>query len=75
MKIELDFKNQEEFIEFVSAFNNAMIAYYDIVYSIDFDCEISPKWDGLVPEKGKARLNLLTKQYKKLIKKEEEIND
>ena len=56
MKIELDFKNQEEFIEFVKSFNNAVIAYNDIVCGMILGAQVSPKWEPLLDIVGENGL-------------------
>ena len=78
MKIELDFKNQEEFIEFVKSFNNAVIAYNDIVCGMILGAQVSPKWEPLldiVGENGlRHRVDLLKKQYNTLYEVEKSLN-
>ena len=78
MKIELEFKNQEEFIEFVKSFNNAVIAYNDIVCGMILGAQVSPKWEPLLDAYGedglRYRLNLLKEQYEVLYKVEKSIN-
>ena len=78
MKIELDFKNQEEFIEFVKSFNNAVIAYNDIVCGMILGAQVSPKWEPLldiVGENGlRYRVDLLKKQYNTLYEVEKSLN-
>ena len=78
MKIELDFKNQEEFIEFVKSFNNAVIAYNDIICGMILGAQVSPKWDPLldiVGEDGlRHRVDLLKKQYNTLYEVEKSLN-
>lgn len=67
MKIELEFENQKEFIEFVKSFNNAVIAYNDIVCGMILGAQVSPKWEPLMDTLGedglRHRMKLLTKQY------------
>lgn len=43
-KVEISFWTEEEFIAFVKSFNNAIIAYKDILNAIRFGCELSSKW-------------------------------
>ena len=78
MKIELEFENQEEFIEFVKSFNNAVIAYNDIVCAIILGAQVSPKWEPLldiVGENGlRHRVDLLKKQYNTLYEVEKSLN-
>ena len=78
MKIELDFKNQEEFIEFVKSFNNAVIAYNDIVCGMILGAQVSPKWEPLldiIGEDGlRHRINLLKKQYNTLYEVEKSLD-
>lgn len=78
MKIELEFKDQEEFIEFVKSFNNAVIAYNDIVYGMILGAQVSPKWEPLLDTYGedglRYRLNLLKEQYEVLYKVEKSLN-
>ena len=77
MKVELKFKNQLEFIEFVKSMNNAIIAYNDIVNSIALGCEVSTKWDLLIENTTDDilchRVRLLKEQYDKLCKVEDNL--
>ena len=73
MKIELEFKNDKEFSEFISAFNNAIIAYDDVRFAKMLGCDISPKWDDLTEEKMMERRSLLLDKYYDLLDKEIEI--
>ena len=78
MKIELEFKNQEEFIEFVKSFNNAVIAYNDIVCGMILGAQVSPKWEPLLDTYGedglRHRVKLLIKQYEALHEVEKSLN-
>ena len=78
MKVELEFLDKEEFTEFVSAYNNALIAYKDIINAINLGCQVSSKWDKLAESKTeeelKHRLFLLQHQYNELCWKEQEIS-
>ena len=74
MKIELEFKDNKEFSEFVSAFNNAIIAYDDVRFSKMLGCDTSPKWDDLSEEKMLERRILLLDKYFDFLNKEIEIS-
>ena len=74
MKIELEFSDNNSFSEFMSAFNNAIIAYKDVVNAKEFGCETSIKWNDLSEEKMRHRLYLLMDKYIVLAKLEERLN-
>ena len=78
MKIELEFLDNEEFTEFMCGFNNAIIAYKDIINSIILGTEVPTKWYPLAEKKTEEelrhRLFVLQNQYNELCWKEEEIS-
>lgn len=72
MKIELEFKDLEEYSEFISALNNAILAYQKVVQSIILGVEFPSIFNKLAETKTeeelKARLALLTSKYNDLEK-------
>lgn len=78
MKIELEFKNQEEFIEFAKSFNNAVIAYNDIVCGMILGAQVSPKWEPLLDTYGedglRYRVKVLKEQYNVIHEIEKSLN-
>ena len=79
IKLELEFNNIQAFDDFVSAFNNAMIAYHDIVWSAKLGCAIPSKWESLIQSKGETelqrRLDILTHVYSQTEKYLEELKE
>ena len=75
--VEISFWTEEEFIAFMKTFNNAIIAYRDILNTIRFGCELPLKWKPL-EQKEMEDLDhdffLLVNTYKELHQKEEEIS-
>ena len=72
MKIELEFKDLEEYSEFISALNNAIFAYQKVIQSIILGVEFPSVFNKLAETKTeeelKARLALLTSKYNDLEK-------
>lgn len=72
MKIELEFKDLEEYSEFISALNNATLAYQIIIQSIILGVDVPLVFNKLAETKTeeelKARLALLTSKYSDLEK-------
>ena len=72
MKIELEFKDLKEYSEFISALNNATLAYQKVVQSIILGVEFPSVFNKLAETKTeeelKARLALLTSKYNDLEK-------
>ena len=72
MKIELEFKDLEEYSEFISALNNAILAQQKVVQSIILGVEFPSIFNKLAEQKTeeelKARLALLTSKYNDLEK-------
>lgn len=77
MKIELEFKDLDEFSEFISALNNATLAYQKVIQSIILGVDFPSVFDKLAETKTeeelKARLALLTSKYNDLEKIERHI--
>ena len=75
MKIELEFKDLEEYSEFVSALNNATFAYQKVIQCIILGVEFPSAFDKLTETKTeeelKTRLALLISKYNDLEKIEE----
>ena len=72
MKIELECKDLEEYSEFISALNNATLAYQKVIQSIilgvDFPSVFNKLAKTKTEEELKARLALLTSKYNDLEK-------
>ena len=74
MKIEIEVDNIEEF---AIAFNNACVAYGDIISSAYFGCDIPEKFKKLLltPEELNDRYECLINVYKQITKIEEKIKN
>ena len=72
MKIELEFKDLDEFSEFMCAMNNATAAYQRVINSIILGVDFPSIFDKLAETKTekelKARLALLISKYNDLEK-------
>lgn len=70
MKIELEFKDLDEFSEFICAMNNATAAYQRVINSIILGVDFPSIFDKLAETKTeeelKARLALLISKYNDL---------
>jgi hypothetical protein len=70
MKIELEFKDLDEFSEFMCAMNNATAAYQRVINSIILGVDFPSIFDKLAETKTeeelKARLALLISKYNDL---------
>ena len=70
MKVELEFKDLEEYSEFISTLNNATLAYQKVIQSIILGVEFPSVFNKLAETKTeeelKARLALLTSKYSDL---------
>lgn len=78
MKIELEFKNKNEFSEFISGLNNSILTYQYIIQAIELDCEIPNRFqklkNNLTIEELNERFNILINQYKQLTDIEKSFN-
>ena len=77
MKVELEFNDLEEYSEFISALNNATLAYQRVIQSIILGVEFPSVFNKLAETKTeeelKAQLALLTAKYNDLEKIEKHL--
>ena len=75
MKVELEFIDEEEFVEFIRAYNNALVDYDDIMSALSFGCGVSSKWYKISEKQMADRVILLKDKYFELLDKENELKE